>query len=113
MFNEIAKAVVFSVSDIKKHFQTDVAMFAWLKRRILDKRIIKIKRDLYSVVDPTIGTTVADKYMIGSAVTKSSYIAYHSALEFHGIANQAFTIFLYVVGEERFSPFEFDGIEYS
>jgi|LSQX01.3.fsa_nt_gb predicted transcriptional regulator of viral defense system len=112
MFNKIAKSVVFSVSEIRKHFQTGAAMFSWLKRRIIDNNIVKIKRDLYSIVNPIIGAPFADKFMIGSAITKSSYIAYHSAFEFHGLAKQPGKT-MYVAGEERFSPFDFDGIKYT
>ncbi|HQC55299.1 MAG TPA: hypothetical protein PKX91_06225 [Clostridia bacterium] len=112
MFNKIAKSVVFSVSEIRKYFQTGSAMFSWLKRRILDNNIVKIKRDLYSIVNPILGAPFADKFMIGSAITDSSYIAYHSAFEFHGLAKKPGKT-MYIAGEERFSPFDFDGIKYT
>lgn len=111
MFNKIAPLVVFNSRDIRKHFSSDSNMFAFMKRMVGDNRIVKIKRDLYSVVDPTVGTPFADKFMIASAINQSSYVAYHSALEYHGIANQVYNC-IYVAGEQRFSNFVFEGIEY-
>lgn len=111
IFNEIATLVVFNTRDIRKHFSTDSNMFAWLRRMQVDNRIKKIKRDVYSIVDPTIGSEYADKYMIASAITKSSYVAYHSALEYHGIANQVYNC-IYVAGEQRFASFDFKGVGY-
>ena len=40
-----------------------------------------------------------------------SFVAYHSALEYYGIANQVFNNVI-VGSTKRFSQFEFDGIEY-
>ncbi len=75
------------------------------------KLICQIRRDLYAVTDIATKECIPTKYEIGSNITSSSYISYHAALEYHGIAHQLFYD-LYVASEGRFNNFEFGGINY-
>ncbi|MDR0697225.1 MAG: hypothetical protein LBF68_06840 [Christensenellaceae bacterium] len=112
VFNIIAKKIVFRIEDIRQYFNSDSRMYDWLISSQVDKRIIKIRAGLYSIIDPTTGSAYADKYMVASGISKDSYVSYHSALEFHGIANQVYNC-ITVANTTRFSSFEFDGIEYN
>lgn len=73
--------------------------------------ICLIRRDLYAVTDLVTKHCIATKFEIGSNITATSYISYHTALEYHGIAHQQFYI-LYVSSQQKFNEFEFDGINY-
>jgi predicted transcriptional regulator of viral defense system len=75
------------------------------------KLICPIRRNLYAATDIATKKCIATKFELGSNINASSYISYHSALEYHGIAHQLFYD-LYVSSESRFNNFEFDGINY-
>lgn len=71
----------------------------------------QVRRNLYCMNDIVSGNPLADKYEIASHISESSYVAYHTALEFHGFAHQTFYS-SYVMSKSRFRNFEFDGCEY-
>jgi predicted transcriptional regulator of viral defense system len=73
--------------------------------------ICQIRRDLYTVTDLATKQAVATKFEIGSNITPSAYISYHSALEYHGLAHQQFFI-LYISSAQKFTSFDFDDIYY-
>lgn len=57
--------------------------------------IVQIRRNLYSVTDLATKATMTNKYEIGSHISDSAYISYHSALEYHVIAHQLFFTLYY------------------
>ena len=92
-------------------FDTAAACRYWLETAIANRLIERLRRDMYAVIDPTTGSVYANKYLIGSSISPTAYIAYHSALEFHGLANQVYHI-MYVSDSNKFRPFEFADVEY-
>ena len=74
--------------------------------------VVQIRRNLYSVTDLGTKGTVANKYEIGSHISSSSYISYHSALEYHGLAQQLFYN-LYISSNTRFNDFDFEEMHYA
>ena len=75
------------------------------------KLICPVRRNMYVATDLATKECVATKFEIGSNITPTSYISYHTALEYHGIAHQLF-YGLNVSSEGRFNNFVFDGINY-
>ena len=73
--------------------------------------VIQIRRNLYSVTDFASKATLANKFEIGTHISESSYISYHSALEYHGVAHQIFYD-LYVSSDQRFNNFDFEDMHY-
>ncbi len=73
--------------------------------------IISIRRNLYAAVDLASGEPLANRYEIGSSVNHGAFISHHSALEYHGVANQVFYT-VTVSSADRFTEFEFGGITY-
>ncbi|HIF0302613.1 TPA: type IV toxin-antitoxin system AbiEi family antitoxin domain-containing protein [Legionella pneumophila] len=73
-------------------------------------RIMNIRRGLYAVVPPNANadTYSVDSYLIAGRITEDSVIAYHSALEIHGLA---YTIYnqRYFKCAAKIKPFSFDG----
>ena len=70
-----------------------------------------IKRNLYAVISMETGQAVASRYYIGSHIKDTAYLSHHAAFEYFGLANQVFYE-LYVSGEKRFTPFEYEGVVY-
>jgi predicted transcriptional regulator of viral defense system len=57
------------------------------------------------------GLAVANRYFIGSHITEKAYLTHHAAFEYYGYTNQVFYE-VYVSGEKRFAPFEYDDITF-
>lgn len=74
--------------------------------------ITKIRRNLYCVTNLATGTPEASKMQIASAISPTAAVAYHAAMEYHGVAHQVFYE-LCVVSTTRFTPFEFDGTHFT
>jgi predicted transcriptional regulator of viral defense system len=74
--------------------------------------VAQIKRDVYAVTELTGYGTVASKYEIAGNITPSSYLSYHSAMEYYGFFNQVFND-IYVSSVERFNSFDFEGLGYT
>ncbi|MDR0697350.1 MAG: hypothetical protein LBF68_07475 [Christensenellaceae bacterium] len=108
---ELLKKLVFTTEEALEYFPNRNNAFYYLKKSVQDNKISKIKNGLYALINPATQTVYVDKYMIASKINKGSFIAYHSALEFYGKANQVFTT-VYVGSTERFATFEYDGLQY-
>ena len=74
--------------------------------------IVAIRRNTYCMVDIASGLPVCDKYEIGSHLSPSACIGYHTALEFHGLAHQPFNE-TYVKSLSRFNSFSFEDVDYT
>lgn len=72
---------------------------------------VQVRRNLYCMVDLSTGLPVCNRYEIGSHLSESSCVSYHSALEFHGLAHQPFNEVL-VSSRSRFSSFRYDDVDY-
>ena len=70
-----------------------------------------VKRNLYVVVSMETGQAAPNRYRIASHITDGAYISHHSAFEYYGYANQVFYE-VYVSGDKRFTPFEYDDVVY-
>ena len=73
--------------------------------------ISQIRRDLYSVTDLATKACLASKFEIACQITPSSCLAYHTALEYHGLAHQVFYL-LYVFSAKTFQNFDYEGLSY-
>ena len=83
-----------------------------LLRRYKQQGLIsQIRRDLYTATDLATKTSSASKYEIGSQINDFSYLSYHAALEYHGLANQVFYE-MQISSKKRFNNFDYDGISY-
>jgi predicted transcriptional regulator of viral defense system len=109
--NEIEKKLIFSASEIASCFETEPTRRYWLATAIKEGRVAKIKQGLYALINPATGLIYADKVMLASAISPTAVVVYHSALEFHGLANQVYNT-VDVASDERFRPFEFGGVLY-
>lgn len=74
--------------------------------------VSKVRRGLYCVNNMATHLPEANKYQVASALTPTSYIAYHAAMEYHGLAHQVYYD-VAVGGEQAFNSFEFDGNQFA
>ena len=74
--------------------------------------VYKIRRDLYCMKNPVVGNIpAAHKFEVACKISDSSFLSYHSALEFHGLGHQIFNVVM-VSGETTFRSFTFDECDY-
>lgn len=74
--------------------------------------IVSIRRNTYCMVDIASKQLVCDKYEIGSHLSPTACICYHTALEFHGLAHQPFNE-VFVKSQSRFNSFSFEDVDYT
>ena len=73
--------------------------------------VVSIRRNLYAAVDLASGEILANRFGIGASVNAGAYLSHHTALEYHGVANQVFYTAT-VSSEERFAEFSCNGVTY-
>lgn len=74
--------------------------------------VYKIRRDLYCMKNPVVGNIpAAHKFEVACKISDSSFLSYHSALEFHGIGHQVFNVVM-VSSKAAFRSFSFDDCDY-
>lgn len=111
VYTELAKYPVFAIDDIKKLTGNKNTAYSQLNRLIKKGLVKKIRKNIYSVVNPATGLIVATRYQIACAITNTAYISHHSAFEYYGFANQVFYE-VYVSSETKFNHFDYDHVTY-
>ncbi|MFA5557738.1 MAG: type IV toxin-antitoxin system AbiEi family antitoxin [Flavobacteriaceae bacterium] len=111
LFTKLAKYPVFTIYEVMKLTDNIKTAYSYLNRLMKKGLIKKIRKNIYSVINPATGQIVATRYQIACAITKTAYISHHSAFEYYGLANQVFYE-VYVSSETKFNHFEFDSITY-
>ena len=111
VLTELAKYPVFTIDDVKKLVGNKKTAYSQLSRLMKRNLVKKIRKNIYSVVNPTTGQLVATRYQIACAITDTAYISHHSAFEYYGLANQVFYE-VYVSSQTKFNHFEYDYITY-
>ena len=112
VLTELAKYPVFTIEDVKKLVGNEKTAYSQLDRLMKRDRVRKVRKNIYSVVNPTTGLLVATRYQIACAITDTAYISHHSAFEYYGYANQVFHE-VFVSTTSRFTDFSFDGITFT
>lgn len=112
IIHQLCQARIFAPADVTHNMQmtpktASAALLRWQEQGI----IRQIRRGLYTAIDPMSGMPVADRYEIGSCVSDTAYIGWHSALEIHGLAHQQY-FSLYVASESAFNQFTFEDVEF-
>ena len=101
---------IFIKKDIIDNFENDVQYENWIKKQIRARKIVKIRKGLYIHID-AMGYPLATKFEIASKINDDSFVSYHSALEYYGVANQVFNT-ITVGTKKRFNGFIFDDVDY-
>ena len=101
------KLRIFTLDELSEALKGKVkSVEALLARYKQQGWIVAIRRNTYCMKDIASGLPVCDKYEIGSHLSLTACISYHTALEFHGLAHQPFNE-VFVKSMTRFNPFSF------
>ena len=111
VFTKLAKYSIFTINDVKKLTGNEKTAYTQMNRLMKKGMIKKIRKNIYSAVNPTTGQMVATRYQIACAITSTAYISHHSAFEYYGLANQVFYE-VYVSSDTKFNHFEYDHVTY-
>lgn len=86
-----------------------------LHHYIKTHKIISLRRELYAVVPPNVSssneileTFFIDPYQLAASVSSDSILAYHTALELHGVSYSNFQRFTFY-SAKKIKPFEYQG----
>lgn len=104
--------LLFSTEDISRETGNPRSAATTLWRYQRQGYISQVRRGLYCVNSMATQQPEANKFQIASAITLTSYVAYHAAMEYHGLAHQVY--YDVVVGSEQaFKAFDFDNHHYA
>ena len=110
--NELSKIKIFN-RKVFANMLNDDNLAKVIIQNYLEKGYIKhIKHNLYGVVSFETNECIANKFLIASNITETSFVSHHSAFEFYGFYNQVYDD-VNVSSVSKFKNFEFEGNTYS
>jgi len=110
-YEKLLQYGVFTINDVDTFYNNRNSAASAVKALLKKGLVTSIKKNLYVCNDMENKSPIADRFKIGSSITKDAYISHHSALEFHGIGHQLY-FEVYVSSCYTFKPFQFNGITY-
>lgn len=111
IYFEMAKHPVFTIEDVNLFYNNMNSARSAVKRMIATSKVLKIRSNLYTCISAENGGPVANRFQIASAISETSYISHHTAMEYYGVSDQVFYD-VYVSSKTKFRNFEFDGYTY-
>lgn len=111
LYFELLQIPVFSMEDVNKYYSNIDSARSATKRLMKYGLIQKIKNNMYTCISGETNAPIANRFQIASAITPSSYVSHHTAMEYYGITDQVYYD-VYVSSATRFSEFEFEGYYY-
>lgn len=106
------RKLLFTPADIEQELGNMRSAKTLLLRYQHKGYVSKVRRGLYCVNNMFTKQPEANKYQVASAVTSTSFVAYHAAMEYHGLAHQVYYN-VAVGGCQAFNSFDFDGNHYT
>ena len=89
-YHKLHKLKLFSLKDVTVLTNNGNTAKSLLAAGIKNGTICRVKTNLYSVTDLATMRCAANKYEIASHISDDACVAYHSAMEFHGLGHQLF-----------------------
>jgi len=102
---------IITKEDIIDKFKNEKQYSNWIALKLKSKTYNKIRNNLYALIDPSTNDIYSTKFEIASKISNTSFVCYHSALEYYGFANQVFGDVL-VGSLTKFNNFIFEDNEY-
>jgi predicted transcriptional regulator of viral defense system len=112
LYFELLKYPVFSVEELREFYENKGSARTAIKSLMKQGLVAKIRNNLYTCISGETGAPVANRFQIASAISDTSYVSHHTAMEYYGIADQVYYD-VYVASETGFRSFEFDGYTYN
>jgi len=108
----IHRKLLFTPADFAQQLGSMRSAQTLLARYQHQGYVSKVRRGLYCANNIATLQPEANKFQVASAITSTSFVAYHAAMEYHGLAHQVY--YNVAVGSEQaFNPFDFDGNHYN
>lgn len=108
LYFELLKYPVFTMEHVSQYYDNIESARSAVKRLIKSGLVIKIRNNLYTCISGETDAPLANRYQIAGAITPTSCLSHHSAMEYYGISDQIFYE-VYVSSNTVFRDFEFDG----
>ena len=105
-YEKIIYIKVFNFQDICKLTGNSNTAKSLIRAELEKKHIKKVQHNLYVVCDLEKNNPIGNPYMIGSKITKNSYISYQSALDFHAKVKEISPT-IFVSSKSQFENFKF------
>lgn len=110
-YEDFLKLEVFNLEDAQKVVGSAENAKVLLNKYIKKGLVKRVRRDLYCAVHLENREATADRYLIGSKISESAYLTYHSAFELHGLSHQVGFV-VYIASESKISDFVYEGVSY-
>lgn len=108
IYLELVKKPVFTLEDVKRLCCNTGTAKNHIAKLVKAGYVKRIRTNLYSCINLETGEIVANKYQIASAITETSFVSHHSAMEYYGVADQVYYD-VYVSSILPFRNFVYDG----
>ena len=82
IYFEMAKHPVFTIEDVNLFYNNMNSARSAVKRMIATSKVLKIRSILYTCISAENGGPVANRFQIASAISDTSYIFHHTAMEY-------------------------------
>lgn len=103
---------IFHLSEFMSKTGMSIVSASTMLNRWKKSGLVKqVRRNLYCMNNPVGNMPAAHKFEIACKVSDTSFLSYHSALEYHGIGHQAFNTVM-ISDKTVFRPFIFDDNDY-
>ena len=107
----LAPMGIFSLNEAVEKIGNEANTKKYLTNMIKANQIRRIKKNLYSVIDPITQDDSMNRFVIGTHITEDAFIGLHSAFEFYGFYNQSY-VEVQVLSSKRFEDFEYFDYKY-
>lgn len=103
--------IIFTPAEIAEKVGKLRSATTMLARLQKNGYVSKIRRGLYCVNNIATKLPEANKFQIASSINPSSFVAYHAAMDYHGLSHQVY--YEVAIGTMNyFNSFDFDGYHY-
>ncbi len=101
----------FYFSDVKKLIKSQKRTEELLGEYVKKGYIASVKKGMYVALDLVSRDPVSNKFVLATKMTEDAVVTHHSAMEYHGYANQV-SYRVTVSSDCRMNDVDFDGITY-
>lgn len=110
-YEEVIGLGCFTLAEAAELVGSTAGAASLLHRYLKKGQVARVRRGLYASINPVDGQPATSRFQIASKIAAGAYVAYHSAFDYHGFANQV-TSAVTVAVSSAFRAFTFDGVEY-
>ena len=110
-YEKILYKKVFNFQDICEITGNENTAKSLIRAELQKKHIKKVQHNLYVMCDLETQLPLENPYLLGSKISKNSFISYRSALDYYAQLEEKFHI-IYVSDKTKFQEFEFNNYTY-